>query len=380
MTDQRWIIPEKLFLGFTRSVRGHAPLAAFTGAGTDSGSRSRMQTVTNNSAQTWTLENTPQWGMKVGKSAWRDEIFMEDPRGFSVSVRSDHVLKLMRECVIHMGVIQAACVWARTNGQNMLLVVGSETHDLAQVQTRLAASKVPLKQVKLGDWITLQNGVQGVYLGKYHKVIFDQSPWINRDSDNKLQVDVTPRMAIWQPTIKRSWNPSHTRCVMFLTNPVIAAHENRGDTYTDAEAELKLQELLQDASCVVERTNRSYTAERVVLAAKKMPQLSQVQIHKVPVTYTHADELQSLRHKVHWSPDGVNFWMWGNMTRGNTVSMYEWDAVMLAQNQLQLVKQQVANGVSASQKTVDVSHVLPNLYEFQITYQSELGNQLTGWA
>lgn len=380
MTDQRWIIPEKLFLGFSRNPRGHTPSAAFTGAGTDSGSKSRMQTVTNNCANTWTLDNTPQWGIKVGKSSWHDEIHMEDPRGFSVSVRADHVLQLMRDCVIIQGVIQAACVWARTNGQNMLLVVGSETHDLAQIQTRLANSKIPLKQVKLGDWITLQNGTQGVYLGKYHKVTFDNSPWMSSDNKNKLEVDATARMVIWQPTLKRSWNPTHNQCVMFMTNPVIAAHEPGHTAYTDAQAELKLQELLQDAHCLVQSSTRRYYSERVVLAARRMPEIDKIGIHKVPVAYADVNELQSQNHKVHWSPDGVNFWMWGHAARGSQVSVYEWHTASLAQNQLRLVRQQVANSQSASQKLLDVSNALQNVYEFQITYTSALGNLLSGKA
>lgn len=379
MTDTRWIIPEKLFMGFSRNVRGHAPVAAFTGAGTDSGAKSRMQTVTSNSSQTWTLDNTPQWGIRVGKSSWRDEIYMEDPRGFSVSVRSDHVLQLMRECVVINGVVQAACVWARTNGQNMLLVVGSDTHDLAQIQTRLAHSKVPLKQVKLGDWITLQNGTQGVYLGKYHKVTFDHGTWVNSDSKNKLQVDVTARMAIWQPTMKKSWNPQHTQCVMFLTNPVIAAHEPGDTTLADTEAELKLQEILQDASCLVQRTTRSYTSEQVVLAARKMPLMHELVISKIPVAYAHVEDIQALNHKVHWSPDGINYWMWGHAAR-NRVNVYEWDTQALSHNELQLSTQQSGLHVSAKQKHVDVTLALQNLYEFQVSHKSSLGNMLCGCA
>lgn len=379
MTDQRWIIPEKLFLGFSRNPRGHAPLAAFTGAGADSGSKSRMQTVTSNCVKTWTLDNAPQWGIKVGKSSWRDEIYMEDPRGFSVSVRSDHVLQLMRECVMIQGVIQASCVWARTNGQNMLLVVGSETHDLALIQTRLASSKIPLKQVQLGDWITLQNGTQGVYLGKYHKVTFDSSPWLDSGRKNKLEVDATARMVIWQPSLKRRWNPAHTQSVMFMTNPVIASHEPGAESYTDAQAELKLQELLHDPGCSVQSTTRRYHSERVIMAARKMPDPQKLVINKLPVTFTNVDEVQSLKHKLHWSPDGVNFWMWNHSTRSHKVTVNAWDTTMLDQNELHLVRQ-VAHSNTAHHQVLDVSQVLLNLYEFQITYQSALGNLLSGQA
>lgn len=379
MTDQRWIIPDKLFMGFSRNIRGTAPLAAFTGAGTDSGAKGRMQTVSNNSVKTWTLENVPQFGIKVGNRSWRDEILMEDPRGFSVYVRSEHVLQLMQECVVIQGVIQNACVWARTNGQNMLLVVGSETHELAQVQTRLANSKVSLKQVNLGDWITLQNGTQGVYLGKYHPVTFDNTPWMNANGSLKLEVDATARMAIWQPLIKRSWNPLHTQRVLFLTNPVIAAHEPSTHTFTEAQAELKLQELLHDAHCLVRRTNRGYSAERVVLAARKMPDAHQLMIHKVPVSYAHVDEVHALNHKVHWSPDGVNFWMWHTISRNSKVTVYAWDPTLLSSNQLQWVRQAV-NSNTALSKTLDVNQAFSNLYEFQVMHTSALGNQLHGWA
>jgi hypothetical protein len=379
MTDQRWIIPEKLFLGFSKNVRGHAPPAAFTGAGTDSSAKGRMQTVTNNSVQTWTLDNTPQYGIKVGKSAWRDEIYMEDPRGFSVSVRAEHVLQLMRECMMINGVIQSACVWARTNGHNMLLVVGSETHELAQTQTRLANSKIPLKQVKLGDWITLQNGTRGVYLGKYHKVIFDHSPWLSSSNRNKLEVDTTARMAIWQPSMKRSWNPKHTHSVMFLANAVIADRESGPEEYTEAEAELKLQELLHDPHCLIQRTNRHYGSERVLLAARKMPDESKLVINKVPVSYADVEEVQGLNHKVHWSPDGKNFWMWNHTSRNNQVSVYAWDMAKLEQNHMNLIRA-VINSNTGVHRMVDAKEALLNLYEFEISYTSSLGNELTGKA
>jgi hypothetical protein len=377
MKDQRWTIPEQLFVGFSRKVRGHAPLAAFTGAGTDSGAKSRMQTVTNNSTQTWTLDNAPQWGITLGRNSWRDEVFMEDPRGFSVSVRMDHVLQLLKECIMVDGVIQAPCVWARTNGQNMLLVVGSETHQLAQTQTRLANTKVSVKHVKLGDWVTLQNGVQGVYLGKYHRVLFDDSPWYNRKPENKLKVDETARMVIHQPQYKKISNPHIQACVMFLSTAQIAEHQSHNRTYTDTEAELYLHELMHSGSCDVQRTTRGYYSERVLFATRKLPELNHIRITPEPVTYAHADEVGALMHKVFYKDTQDKWFMWGNQNRGNVVSMYDIDPVALAQTEIRFITQ-LQNGYhQARSQHMPVSQALTDLHVFTASYTTALGNHLS---
>lgn len=186
-------------------------------------------------------------------------------------------------------------------------------------------------------------------------------------------------MVIWQPIMKRSWNPHHTQSVLFLTNPVIAAHEPGETAYTDAQAELKLHELLHDPHCLVQRTNRSYSSERVILAARKMPDESKLEIRKVPVACADVEEVQNLNHKVHYSPDGVNFWMWQHTTRHNKVNVYAWDTAKLENNQLHLIRQ-IVNSNTALSKSMDASDVLLNLYEFEVSYTSSLGNVLSGKA
>ena len=376
MTEQRWIIPQSVFVGISRNPKGSAPLSQMTAAGTDSAAKGRMQTVTSNSQDQYTLPNTPQWGVTLAGSGWKDEIRVADPRGFSVNVRMDAVLQMMKECAVVNGIVQAPCVWARSAGQNVLLAVGSETHDLALLQTRLANSKVTLKNVPLGNWVTLNNGVQGVYLGKYHKLWFESSNWIRSDYGNKLQVDDTARAVIWQPTVKRRWNPAHSQCIMFLTNPIVAEHVNHDHEYTDAQAELKVNELLQDASCNVQRTTRSYYSERVVVASRKPIKMDQVSITTEPVVYADADEVNRQAHKVHWSPDGVKFWMWSGQNRLSSVSLCEWNSESLKQNQLKFVRA-AHNSNTPAQRTIDANKALSDLYVFKATYKTALGNQIT---
>jgi len=257
------------------------------------------------------------------------------------------------------------------------LAVGSETHDLAQLQTRLANSKVSLKNVQLGDWVTLNNGVQGVYLGKFHKLWFESSTWISSGNPNKLRVDDTARVVLWQPVLKRSWKPAHTQCVMFLSNAVVAEHVPGECTYTDAQAEILINQLLQDDSCYVQRTSRGYYSEHVLMATRKPVQMDKLQITPEPIVYTNSDEINMLSHKVHWSPDGVKFWMWASQNKQATVNLCEWDTSSLQLNELKFVTAGKMHNNSASQCQMDVKHTLQNLYVFKATYTSTLANTIT---
>lgn len=379
MTEQRWWIPDKLFVGASRNLGNSAhPLMNFTAWGTDAGSKSRMQTVQNNSSQTWCMENTPQYGVRVAGTSWRDEIRLEDPRGFSVNVRSDAVLHMLQDCAVVNGVIQAACVWARTNGQNVLLVVGSENHTLAQLQTRLANSRVQLKQVRLGDWITLTNGTQGVYLGKYHRMIYESSTWTRSPSDpSKLTVDDAAKYVLWQPAIKRSWQPRHTQAVMFLSSLTVAERVDHDVVYSDAEAEHKLNQLLQDVTCAVQRTSRGYYSEQVVAASRKPMNLSNMCLTTEPITCASVDDVMDLNHKVHWSPNMSQFYLWGNVGRNNQVQLYEWDMTAFSRNELKFVGDYVRNHYHARSQVKPVSEVLQNLYAFRVTYVTPIGNQIS---
>jgi hypothetical protein len=379
MAEVRTIIPEKLYVGLGHQSRTSHPLAALTAWGTDAASKNRMQTVQSHSKQTWCMDNSPQWGIRIAGASYKDELFIQDPRGFSVSVGTANVLWLMKTCTVVDGVIQAPCVWARVSGRNILLVVGSQAHDLAIIQTRVANSKVSIKQVRLGDWITLQNGTQGVYMGKFHTLMFDTTMgWrSNQAMENRLSVDGATKTVLWQPNVKRAWMPKHYQTLMFLSNPTVAEHTPHDHVYTDVQAELKVNELLNDATCDVSRNLRGYNYGRVLYATRKVPELDKLIIQPESTVCMTADEASAMPYKMHYSENGIDFWMLGSTTRNGVVNLLEWDKVALNQNQLRVRTTTKTSGFHENNtKTLAVNQVLGNLYVMKSTYVSSLGNKL----
>ena len=373
MSEVRTIIPEKLFVGVGRKVNGSYPPAALTAWGTDTASKNRMQTVMNSSAQAWTLDNTPQWGIEIGNTVWRDEIMLCDPRGFSTNVKSQLVLELIKNCTVWEGKIQASCVWARQSGVNTILAVGSQAHDVAKLQTRIANSKVTWKQVPVGSWVTLNNGTQGVYLGKYNRLMFDRSKWISNQADNKLSLDISAKVVLWQPTITRHWNPYHTQAVMFVSNAVVAEHTPYTESFTEQQAELKLNELLADPTCWCQASQKG---QSTVLATKKSTDLDTHVLTPKQVVCTDWDEVQNYHSKLHYSTDGANFHLVGSKNRNNEVSVYEWNYQALQQNKLMFVSVTSQGYVRAKSQTLHASQVLPNLWVMEMNVTSSWGHQL----
>lgn len=90
-----------------------------------------------------------------------------DPRGFLARVTSDNLELIFKVTGITEGLIQEKCVWAREDSQTkmVLVPVSSPSYLEAVKNTELLEHKVTLKDVKIGDTVLLQNGMQGKYLG-----------------------------------------------------------------------------------------------------------------------------------------------------------------------------------------------------------------------
>lgn len=124
------------------------------------------------------LDNTPLTGFKLSKKVthgggWNDLNTLwriVDPRNFELEITSGNLGKLFQYCDIHRGVIQGECVWGFDKGNQskpVLLPINSEIYVESQVSTeRHYAKSLNIKDLKLGDWVDLQNGTKGTFMGK----------------------------------------------------------------------------------------------------------------------------------------------------------------------------------------------------------------------
>ena len=90
-----------------------------------------------------------------------------DPRGYIVNITSDNLLEILSITGITEGLIQQKCVWARydTRSSLFLLPISSADYKVAIHNTALLDAKVNVKDVCIGDTVSLQNGMVGEYMG-----------------------------------------------------------------------------------------------------------------------------------------------------------------------------------------------------------------------
>lgn len=130
------------------------------------------------------LSNTPLTGFEIARSVrrsgWRGSSNVlwriQDPRGFEIEITSENFASMIDCTTMINGVIQEECVWGREGSVNVLLPTNSDPYKEATKQTTLVNNKVSLKQVKIGDHVTLiDKGVKsgnrdGVYMGRMFAV------------------------------------------------------------------------------------------------------------------------------------------------------------------------------------------------------------------
>ena len=126
------------------------------------------------------IDNTPMTGFEIAKTVrrygwggggnvkWR----ITDPRGFDLEISSENFASVLACTTMVNGVIQEECVWGRQGANNILLPVTSDPYKEATKQTTLVNSKVSMKDVGIGDTITVltsqtsTGNLTGTYLGK----------------------------------------------------------------------------------------------------------------------------------------------------------------------------------------------------------------------
>ena len=191
-------IPEKHYINFRDPKEEKDPeelkypLGFMTPHGTDKAFEKRRETVDNWANCGWyrnqkkpydvtrskVLDNLPIEGFQLtfdirnGYTGSPDAWKIADPRGFKLEIRSDNLAQLMKETEIKNGKIIGECVWAREGGRNVLLSVNTEEYKAAVITTKAASTPmgqtVPIKSVKIGSMVTLDNGYKARYLGRMY--------------------------------------------------------------------------------------------------------------------------------------------------------------------------------------------------------------------
>ena len=128
------------------------------------------------------FENTPMEGFEIcrevkrtywggGNVVWR--IF--DPRGFELEISSANLAKILTFATLEAGKIKGKCVWGRLGANNILVPEGCPEYSnlLPKAEEFTEANKlrgklIPISQIKIGSTISLSNGTECVYLGKWN--------------------------------------------------------------------------------------------------------------------------------------------------------------------------------------------------------------------
>ena len=225
MADTTVRIPDEHYVGvIVNRERDELPLAFMTPNGTDSAAKKRKESVDSWVSQNnrrggenldpLVYKNTPMSGFRLGSTIRRLSRYggnvkwrIEDPRGFELEISSENFEDIYTECVIDRGDILAECIWARSGSENILLPTHTATYQAAIGATALAGKKIDLKSLKIGDYVTLQNGYKGRYLGRPYLVVFSYNPdgtiykaleYVQRHilmNDSEIYAVATPKFA-----------------------------------------------------------------------------------------------------------------------------------------------------------------------------------------
>lgn len=108
------------------------------------------------------LNNNTQSGAKV-----------LDPRGFVVDINNENLLYIITNCVVHDGIILSPCLWVQKSHSNTYLLPKDTPYYHAAIRlTDIRSTSIKANEVAVGNRVALQNGLEGIYLGKYYPLSF----------------------------------------------------------------------------------------------------------------------------------------------------------------------------------------------------------------
>jgi hypothetical protein len=206
--------PKQCYVGKIIRTEDEVPLAFMTEDGTDKAAMKRKETVDswvkrNKNSHTEVLDNIPLVGFRLGRSIKRSRNWgggnvkwrIEDPRGFELEITSPNMANILASAVIDNGEILNECIWARLQGDNVLLPTSSELYITAQENSERQTKSVAPSSVKRGWRIVLKNGITGIYCGTFYQIEYGKREGEGRygycDSSKKVHVILTDEGVIY---------------------------------------------------------------------------------------------------------------------------------------------------------------------------------------
>ena len=162
-------IPDQHYVTFHFRDNDIYPLGFLVPDGNDQAAQKRKATAdqwANNSkvkVPAKVFQNKPMVGFEIRKAiqyrsrngsreTWR----IIDPRGFELEITNSNMEFIIDHCIIDKGEIISSCIWGREGSTNMLLPVDSKEYQAAAVNTERLGKKASMRDVKLGDHVTLR--------------------------------------------------------------------------------------------------------------------------------------------------------------------------------------------------------------------------------
>ena len=270
MTKPIITIPTQHYVGMVLRHDSKLPLGFITPNGMDAPSKKRMATVDgwvkNNKSQlpTTVIDNKPMIGFKLtgsirnGDKRVNDHWRIEDPRGFELEISSSNLADLLKVATIEKYEILDECVWCRLNGGNFLLSTESDYYKEAVGLTKAINSKAKWKDVKPGYGVVVNNGIKGIYLGKYYFIIPDVDD-SSEPVSNKIQCT---NKILHSFLIELDDISIKKYSIKTLASPNLAAITDNSNELTSEEAELKINEYLHNKDIMFDSVSyhKSYGA------------------------------------------------------------------------------------------------------------------------
>ena len=255
-------IPAKHYVGMTMRHGQKIPLGFITPWGEDKAAEKRIETVDRwcgagkaDAIPTSVIENIPMHGFKLtagirtGQYGASDQWRIEDPRGFELEISSYNLAMVLSVCTLEKGEILEKCVWARDKGKNVLLTTESQDYIDAVEMTTIAGSSASWKDVKPGNRITLQNGISGQYLGKFHAI-----REVYRDYEIARQNIIEPTTASVHFILDKNYTGPYDKKISValhaLASPKLSSIDDTSELSV-SECEILATAYMKDKSCTV---------------------------------------------------------------------------------------------------------------------------------
>lgn len=352
-----------------------------TAWGTDSAAKGRMNNVDAWAKDACAMENQPQVGFTINGRSGKDEWSVIDPRGFRVSVKAEYMFDTLQHSTLVQGQILEPCVWGRCRGHNVLLNTSSSLYEQSLVITRIANSKTPWKSAKIGNRVTLVNGVQGIYMGKYYHVYL-QSRLSRTDSprQNKLKLHDTQSFVILKDQNVKHYKKEVNKELLWINNPRLAVIDST-DQISQKDAELQMNSLLVDSTCTVSYNSWDKTPFIACVSEPHMDNL------KLTLEDHSAGDLASALNSTEkcWIKLQSGEWGAHHYDRLKTASSLEvHDHSLMENNVLSAVFKEVikknyygstSREIQAMERPYDLSEV-ESYAQLKVSYESSTGNTI----